>query len=122
MTVQDYQKVLTKYQELLAICEKISTYQKSLPEINAVFVTNEGSAFVWFYEDSELQGELDEWLCSNFINSNGQYTNLWYSIKNLAEQKRRTLEHTMRLWTGERDSFGPLISCISYGHWAYSFG
>lgn len=122
MTIQQYQKVLTKYQELLAICEKVSTYQKSLPEDNAVFVTVEDSGFAWFYEDSELQGELDEWLCSNFINSNGQYTNLWYSIKNLAEQKRRTYEHTMRFWTGERDSFGPLISCIGYDNWAYSFG
>jgi len=117
MTLQRDQEVLAKYKELLAICEKVTTYQKSLPEFNEVFVTDEDSDYAWFYEESELQAELDEWLSGNFINSNGQYTGLWYEIKN-----RSNKGSVLMLWTGERDSFGPLSSCIRYGNWAYGFG
>jgi hypothetical protein len=106
--------VENKYRELLAIAKKVSALVAEHPEY--LHEDADGGGHKWFHAEHPVQDELDTFLCGNFITDKGQYSTLYYILQHRARQ------HGIRLWTGERDSFGPLVSCMSYDGWAFSFG
>jgi hypothetical protein len=102
--------------------EKLEELLKILNDIDRLLVTNpeyfkEHKGKFWFSNrDHLLADTLDSWLCGNFISNKGSYPMLWYKIKELGPV------YGLKLWTGEKDSFGPLTSCITYKGWSFCFG
>jgi hypothetical protein len=64
--------------------------------------------------DKELLFRLDGYLCEEFINSNGGYSDKYYEA----------IKAGFKLSTLERDSFGPLVSGLTEpdNKWLFAFG
>lgn len=112
------------FQELSNLIQEINNNQsineliktkKEIGDYYIVFISNflnEDSGLP--SDDKELLYKLDEYLCVEFINNKGGYTNKYYEA----------IKAGFKLQTFEKDSFGPLTSGLTEpdNKWIFVFG